>query len=182
MELALALPVFLLFMFAMLELFRATYVWNSTQEVTRRAARAASVMDFSDGAALDALRQAAVPGSSSGVLPLGGAITAAEIRIDYLWLGSSAVQPQEMATLPDSPGRNAVNCGADPHAANCIRFVRARLCARGAAPACERIAYRPLLALASGLFVRDGAAFMYLPLATTVVRAESLGYRAGRPD
>ncbi|MES2264791.1 MAG: TadE family protein [Pseudomonadota bacterium] len=166
-EFALAMPVFLLFVFGLLECTRMLYLWNTAQEVTRRAARAATVTDFTDAAALARLRRQAIFRNDDGVLVLGGEIGQDHVRIDYLSL-SAAGAMQPVATLPASPAANLAACTLDPHDPNCIRFVRVRLCTPDA---CARVPYQSMV---PGLLPLPD---MSLPLSTTVVRAESLGYR-----
>lgn len=177
-ELALALPLFLLFVFGLLECCRAAYLWNTLQEVTRRAARAAAIADFSDAAAMARLRQDAVLRAGAGPLPWGGAIDASYVRIDYLWQDAVGGALTPLAALPDGPASNVVNCTDDAHGASCIRFVRARLClpeagAANGAP-CLPVPYRAMVPLTDGLLA------LTLPGAATVQRAEALGYRPGR--
>lgn len=180
-EFALSLLWFLLLMFLLMEVFRGMYLWNTAQEITRRAARAAAVTNFADAAAMAALRQDAVFRSSPGALPLGGDIGDSYVNIDYLSI-DSANQLQPVAPLPANPAANMVNCTTDLRAANCIRFVRARLCspAGGTGINCQAVPYVPLLPLLDQLFAPGGVPILRLPLATTVSRAESLGYRPGQ--
>lgn len=167
-EYALVLPVFLLFLFLLLETARALCVWNTVQEVTRRAARMAAITDFSDSSAMDAVRRNAIFRDSDGVLLLTGGVTQNHVVIDYLWQDSTGkLQALAEGALPASPVQNRINCMANPDGGSCIQFVRARICSP---VGCEPVPYLPLLSWLplSGMTV---------PLATTVVRAESLGYR-----
>jgi Flp pilus assembly protein TadG len=169
-EFALVLVIFLLMMFGTLEYVRMMYLWNTQQEATRRAARAAAVTDFSDAAAMQALRRHALFRNDDGPLPLAPNVTPDRLRIDYLSLsaaGTLAVLP----VLPGCPARNVVNCITDPHADNCIRLVRVSLCGDGPG-ACPPLPYVPLLPL-----VPVPAT---LPPSTTIVHAESLGYGPGQ--
>lgn len=175
-ELALALPIFLFFIFGLLEFARLIYLSNTVAEITRRAARAAAVSDFSQPARLAAIRQDAVFRASAGALPLGGAITDSYVRIDYLWQDADGVL-QALAVLPASPAANVRNCAIDPHSANCIRFVRARLCLPDTD--CDPVPYEALLPLLDPVFKLNGVALMHLPPSTTLVRAEALGFRPG---
>lgn len=175
-EFAMLALLFFLFLFAMLELARAVYVWNMVHEITRRAARAAAVTDFSDAGALQAVRAHAVLRTTPGALPLGGGISDAYVRIDYLSQaagGELAAVP--VTVMPGCPQRNRINCLDDPHGASCIRFVRARLCVPGDGARCERVPYRPVLPLL-GMMFPSGAGAVRLPSGTTMAVAESLGY------
>ena len=180
-EFAFAVSLCFLFVFGMLEFARAVYLWNTAQEVTRRAARAAAMADCGDAAALAAIRQDAVFRSTPGALALGGGVGDGHVQIGYLSLDAAGnLQDIAPAALPAGRSANARNCTADPQAANCIRFVRARLCApSSAADACDGIPYTPMVALLAPLFSADGLLPLTLPPSTTVVKAESLGYAPG---
>lgn len=174
-EFALSVVCFFAAMFFVMEMTRALYLWNTLQDATRRAAATAAISDFSNAAAMSAIRQAAVLRDSPGTLPLGVPVTDAHIRIDYLSLTRNAdkslsMTPIPAASLPACPARAHLNCIADPNGASCIRFVRARLCAPGA-DECGEVRYQPLFPL-TGITPA-------LPQAATIVKAESLGYQAG---
>ncbi|GAB2857275.1 hypothetical protein GCM10027277_27110 [Pseudoduganella ginsengisoli] len=167
-EYALVFPVFLLFLFLLLETARAVCVWNTVQEVTRRAARTAAVTDFRDSSAMDALRRNAIFRDSDGTLLLTGGVTQDHVVIDYLWQDSAGnLQALAEGALPASAAQNRINCMADPGGGSCIQFVRARICSP---VGCEPVPYLPLLTWLP-------LPAMTIPLATTVVKAESLGYR-----
>lgn len=177
-EFALSVVCFITLMFFMMEVARALYLWNTLQDATRRAAAAAAVSDFSNAATMAAIRQAAVLRTSAGTLPLGMPVTDAHIRIDYLSLTRNADKSLSMTAIPATalpacPARAQLNCIADPNGASCIRLVRARLCAPGAPgeDGCGEVQYQPLFPL-------TGIAHA-LPQATTIVKAESLGYQPG---
>lgn len=172
--------LFFLFVFAMLEVARAVYMWNLVHEITRRAARGAAVTDFSNAAALQAVREHAVLRAGPGSLPLGGGISDAYVRIDYLSLASGTPATLPVSALPGCPQRNRINCLNDPHGASCIRFVRARLCLPGQGARCDSVSYRPILPLL-GLVFPSGAKAVRLPSGATVAVAESLGY-PGNPN
>jgi hypothetical protein len=178
-EFALVSLIFFTFMFAVMEMARAIYLLNTLQEVSRRAAMMAAVSDFSDPAAMAAVRQQAVFRDSPGTLLLGDPITDAHVHIDYLSLaynggGILTLTPIPTASLPACVARQRLNCVADPNGASCIRFVRVRLCAPGSADgACDPVQYQTLMPLIS--FPAT------LPTSTTIVRAESLGMQPGSP-
>jgi len=174
-EFALSVVIFFVALFFVMELARVLYLWNTLQEATRRAAAAAAVSDFSNAATMNAIRQAAVLRDSAGTLPLGTPVTDAHIRIDYLSLtrnadNSLSMTPIPAASLPACPARAHINCIANPNGASCIRFVRVRLCAPGT-DACGDVQYQPLFPLTGINHV--------LPQATTITKAESLGYQPG---
>ena len=178
-EFAMLAGLFFLFVFALLEVARAVYLWNLVPEITRRAARAAAVTDFSNAGAVQAVREQAILRAGPGRLPLGGAISDAYVRIDYLSQssGSGGVPAAlPVSVLPGCPQRNRINCLDDPHGASCIRFVRAQLCIPGTGGSCERVPYRPILPMLDSLFP-SGARAVRLPSGVTLVVAESLGYQ-----
>lgn len=167
-EFGLVCMVLLPFLCALIEYGRLMFVWNALPQVTRRAARAAAMTDFTNAAAMQALRQAALF-SASGQLPLAPNVGSANLRIDYLWqdaAGALATVP----LLPACPQANRINCARDPHASSCISFVRVRLCGAGAD--CPALVNEPLLPIVP--------VPKTLPLASTVVAAESLGYAPGQ--
>ena len=178
-EFAMTAGVFFMFLFALLEVARAVYLWNLVPEITRRAARAAAVADFSNAARLQAVRAQAVLRAAPGRLPLGGAIDDAYVRIEYLPLPVGASSMEDVAqigAMPGCPQRNRINCLENPHGASCIRFVRAQLCVPGTAGSCERVPYRPILPMPGKLFTA-GTRAVSLPSGVTVAVAESLGYQ-----
>lgn len=162
---ALAGTVFLLFLFGWMEVARYLYLLNIGQAVTRRAARAAAMADFSDAAAMAQLRQQALFNATTQ----GGAISAANIAIDYLRLGAAG-ELEAADPMPASPAVNAFNCLHDPQGASCIRFVRVRLC--GIGDGCPPPPFVSLVQLPMPLT---------LPYSTVVVRAENLGFQPGAP-
>lgn len=169
-EFALASVLFCVLMFGLVEFARVLFLLNTVQEVTRRAARAAAVADFSDPAALAQLRRAAVFSDTDGKLMLGGDIGHDHVRIEYL--RGDGVTPLAAGLMPPCPPLNVRNCARDPDGADCIRFVRASLCRPAAGP-CQPAAIQAMLpGLLPGLALN-------LPTAATVVRAEALGYRPG---
>ena len=175
-EFALVLPVFLLFVFAVMELARVLYMMNILQEVTRRAAISAAVADFSNLATKDAIRRSAVFDDTSGQLPLGVPITYAHVRIDYLSItrdagGVMTYTPIPEGSVPASPARNNVNCIQNPYGDNCIRLVRARICDPDNANACNAVQYQPAFPLINFSFA--------LSRSTTIVPAETLGLTLG---
>jgi hypothetical protein len=175
-EFALVLPLFLLVVFAAMELARALYMLNILHEVTRRAASSAAVADFSNGAAMDAIRRSAVFDEATGRLPLGAPITDAHVRIDYLSIARDAsglmnYAPIPAADMPVSPARNKFNCIENPYGSNCIRLVRARICDPGNAGGCDPVPYQPLFPLLNFSFALSRSA--------TIAPAEKSGFVAG---
>lgn len=172
-EFALIIVVFLMFIFGIIEVARLMFAFNTLQESTRRAASAAATSGFADGGQMDSIRRRAIFRNTAGFLPLMPEVTDQAIRIDYLWLqrsGSGAFSLQAMATgsEPASAEQNMANCMLDPYSANCIQFVRARVCDPQNTADCTPLNFKALTALV--------ALEVPLPVATTIVRAQSLGY------
>lgn len=176
-EFALVSLVLFTLLFGVLEVARAIYLWNTLQEVTRRAASAATVTDFSNENAMSQVRRSAIFRNSSGPLMLGLPVTDAHLRIDYLSIardgnGTLTMTPMSASLLPACPARNMLNCTTDPNGNNCIRLVRVRICAAdGDAGNCNAVSYSPLT-LFPGFT-------MALPTATVIAKAGTLGYQAG---
>lgn len=171
-EFALGAVVFFTLVFGAIELARMLYVFNTVHEATRYAANAASMISHRDTAGLDRIRQQAIFRTSPGELLLGGPISDSNVRIDYLALvrdasGSLALQPIAPAALPTCPRNNREICMTDPHAANCIRFVRARICADGDDAGCSPAPFRT--------FVPFVSLPLAVPKAVTLRPTESFG-------
>jgi Flp pilus assembly protein TadG len=178
-EFAFVALLFFLLIFGILELARIMYMYNTLADVTRTAAKSAANISWSNTAALDLARQRAIFREDAGGLPFGWPVTDQNIRIDYLYLdrsgGTIAMKP--VASLPSCPGRNHLNCLTNPYTSattpsggTCVRLVRVRIC-KSASGACEPVDYQMLMPLVD-LGVK-------LPLSTTIVKAESLGYHPG---
>jgi hypothetical protein len=173
-EFSLVAVIFFTVVFATLELARVEYLMNTLEEVTRRAAAAATNVDYRDATAIEKVQADAVFRNSRGPLGLGDPVTSDNVKIDYLWLSKEADWDlKHISTLPACPAGNRSNCMANPHADTCIRFVRARVCASlDETGGCEPVSYKavfPLLDLSG----------MKLPTADTIVPAGSLGATPG---
>lgn len=173
-EFSLVAGIFFVVMFGVIEVARALYMWNTLQEVTRRAGRAAAATNFSSTDDLAQLRKDAVFSSAAGVLPVAAPITWEHVVVDYLSLedngdGSMTKKAIPTAALPGCPARNRLNCTSDSNGSNCIRYVRVRICQPGTA--CTPVPYVPLLPLINMP--------MNLPISTTIERSQSLGYSPG---
>lgn len=172
-EFSIIVMVFLILVFATMELARVEYLLNTLMEVTRRAAAGAANVSFKDAAALQRVQADAVFRNSAGPLPLGFPITADNVTIDFLSLSKNTWDFKHMAALPSCPERNRWNCVADPNADNCIRFVRARICeSMDDAGNCQPVSYQKVFPF----FDLSG---MKMPSAETIVPAGSLGYTVG---
>lgn len=161
-EFALVALFFFTYLFAMIELFRALYLWNTMTEVTRRAARSAAASGF-DAATINVIRRQAMFDATS--LPMASDITNANLAIDYLQ--SDAETP--VTAMPLCATSNLINCTADPNGPSCIRFVRVRLCLDGAG-SCSHIPYTTMTGLEN--FVPGTLSF---PRFTTISPIGSLG-------
>jgi Flp pilus assembly protein TadG len=172
-EFSLVAIIFFTAVFATLELARIEYLLNTLEEVTRRAATAAANVDYRDPAKLQKVQAMAVFRDAPGPLPLGTPVTSDNVKVDYLWLSSTDWDMKHMAALPGCPEGNQSNCMTNPNADNCIRFVRARICASmDGAGNCERLPYQTILPF----FDLSG---IKLPAADTIVPAGSLGATLG---
>lgn len=171
-EFAVLAIVFFSIVFGVLEFARAMYVFGTVQEVTRRAAAEAAVTSHRDTAALNRIRQNSIFRDSPGDLLFGWPITDRNVRIDYMALtrqsdGSMSMSAISDGEVPACPRRNREICLDNPNAPNCIRFVRARVCADDGATACTPVNYRtffPLIPLP-----------VKVPRATTISVVESFG-------
>jgi hypothetical protein len=174
-ELALTLPVFLLFVFGIIELARAMYICNTLQEVTRQAAALAVHTDFSDAPAMQRLREKAVFRDSPGLLAFADPVTDAHVKIDYLFIPPTGNAAQPITgTLPSNPTDNLQTCTKNPYDSRCIRLVRVRICVPDAdRNSCTPVPYKTLTSYV-------GLPFK-LPISTTIAQVETLGLPPGVP-
>jgi hypothetical protein len=166
-EFALGAMLFFTFVFGVIELARALYMWSTMIEVTRRAARSAAYSDFS-GPTLLAVRRRAIFADLPGGMPLRGNLTEDNLNIDYLNGSLTRIDP------PSCPARNLVNCATDPNGASCVRFVRVRLCTTSSGALCDRVDYVPIV----GADFFPGGPLQF-PTFATVTPVATLGYRPG---
>lgn len=167
-EFAMTLPLFLLFMLGLFEVARAMYLWSALSDATRSAARAAATVDAADSAALAALGEKAGVAARAGGMALGPAGADGRILISHLRSNLSPV-----AAVPACPSRNIINCNSDPNGGACVRYVQARLCAKGSGPTCVQARYKPLF---SGQYLAWSFAY---PTFAIVTPAGSLGHQSG---
>ncbi len=175
-EMALVLTVFIILLFAAVELGRAMYLWNTLQHVTRQAARDAIVTDFTDAAAMTALKQNAIFRTNAGSLIAAAEITDTAVRITYHSIDSAGTL-HDVSAAVTCPPKVITDCLTDPHGATCIRFVQARICDPANAAACNPIKYQAMI-LPSFI---SGFANLSLPVAPSMMPAESLGFRPSMP-
>lgn len=143
-----------------IELGRYLYVWNAVQEVTRAAARLATVRSFG-AASQEAIRHTAVfHDGESGPTPLPGgiALTSDHVQLSYLTATFAPATP-----LPDDGLDNAAACLSEARAGSCIRYVEAKVCG-DASPSCAPLAFQSMFGVQ-----------VALPLSTVVLPAEGLG-------
>lgn len=170
-EFALVAMLFFTLLFGVIEFGRAIYIWNTVQQVTRQAAREATVADFKDSTAMDKVRQNAIFRNDAGTLIAGGEITDAAVRISYL-----NVDLNEVDTSTTCPPKNITDCLTDPKGATCIRFVKASICNAANAGECTPILFQPMLL---PQFFTGGVA---IPSSPVIMPAESLGFRPSSPS
>lgn len=176
LEVALLAPIFFALIFGAIEVARLMFVFNTLQEVTRRAAAAAVNVDPNDATAITHLKQNAIFRTSSGKLVLSPQVTDSNIEIDYLSLsrgadGSLTMQAMPESSWPAGPAQNRRNCMANPNGSDCIRFVRVQVCDTASTSTCTAV--KSTASFILGNFTVD------LPKATTIAPAESLGYLPG---
>jgi hypothetical protein len=174
-EFALVALIFFLLFFGIIEIARAMYICNTLQEATRRAAALAANTDFTDTAAMQHVREAALFRNSPGFLVFGQPVSDQNIKIDYLQIPASSTIPVSISgALPASPQQNLLNCALNPNGANCIRLVRVRICLSGGdSNACDPVPYQQLVSLVPFSFP--------LPRSTTIANAETFGLPPGMP-
>lgn len=167
-EFALLAMIFFTFTFGIIEVARLLFVFNTLQEVTRRAAAAGANVYPTDTIGIAELRQHAVFRNSPGELMLSSPVTDEHIRLDYLRFDLSVIP---RASLPGSAAENKQLCMINPRSPTCIRFVQAQVCDPEEADACVPVTSRMLLPFID----------LRVPLhrATTIATAESLGYVPG---
>lgn len=149
-EFAIVCLLFFTILFAILEFGRMLYVYNTMQEVTRRAARAAVVRWVDQTATIKSIAL-----FGSGSIPAGTEVTAANITIEYLNKAGTTASPQ-----PTDPGDNLSACGDITRTAECIYSVRVSIIG---------VTYSPMVSLFSFLGIA-------LPPSVVVMHAESLGF------
>lgn len=186
LEVALLAPIFFMLVFGVIEVARLLYVYNTLQEVTRRAAAAAANVDPRDASAISKIKQNAVFRDSPGTLVLGAPVTDAHVRIEYFSLGRAPDGSTSLVSIPESslpscPGANRSICMSNPNAAGptasdsngpyCVRFVSVSVCDPADTAACD--------AVPSTLAIPTVNFSVKLPRSTTIVPAESLGFMPG---
>lgn len=167
-EFALLAVIFFTFVFGIIEVARLLFVFNTLQEVTRRAAAAGAGVYARDSNATARVRQYAIFRETPGELVLAPPITNDHIRLDYLRFDLSVIPS---GSLPADAAANRGLCMMNPRAANCIRFVQAQVCDPQETGQCNPVRFQMLLPFVD----------LRMPLhkATTIAPIESFGYVPG---
>lgn len=167
-EFAVLAVVFFTFVFGIIETARLLFVYNTLQEVTRRAAAAAVKVYPTDTNATAAVRQHAIFRNSPGELMLAPPITDRHIRLGYLRFDLSVI-PE--TSWPADASANRRICMMNSRAANCIRFVQVQVCDTGNTAECNAVTAQMMLPFID----------LRVPLhrATTIAPIESFGYVPG---
>lgn len=177
-EFALLVGVFFLLVFAALETARVIYVFNTLQEVTRRAASELVNMRPADpnSSGIVAVRRRAIFRETGDGMPFAEPITIEHVRVEYLSLvrsASGSMTRVPTSPLPTCPVAHRQICMADPNDSRCVRFVRVRICQPGDANNCTPVPYTTYFSLLH--------LSINLPRSATIATAESLGYIPGKP-
>lgn len=153
-ELALVASAFLLLLVTVLEVGRIMFVYNSLQEVARRAAREATLhwVTSTDQATVKSL---ALFGGTA--LPGGPEITSASITIEYLKANGDTV-----TSFPSDASDNLSACSDATRTDNCVYSVRVSI---------TNARYTPLLSLFG-----SSVAYFTLPSTSVTMHAESMGF------
>ncbi|MGZ3412222.1 MAG: TadE family protein, partial [Xanthobacteraceae bacterium] len=151
-EFAFGAMIFFLLVFGVIEVSRLLFVYNTLQEVTRRAAAGAARVFPSDAVGMAKVRQDAVLRNSPGELLLGFPVSDQHVRIDYLALtrdntGKLSLSKIDITALPASAAQNRTICMGNPNAAKCVRFVRASICDTANVATCQQVKAKSLVPL-----------------------------------
>ena len=153
----LSLFVFFPLLLALIEVSRYMFLYNTIQEVKRRAAREASIRWISS-ADQNIIKRKAMFGRSN--VPAGPEITADKISITY-WNASGS----EVTTAPLDAGDNMSACNDALRTLQCIYAVKVEI---------DDVDFQPWIA-PSGLFNSDTLKIT-MPRSTVYMPAESLGF------
>jgi hypothetical protein len=149
-EFALISLLFFTIVLAMLEFGRMMYLYNTMQEVTRRAAREA-VISWVDKTST--IKSVGLFGGTA--VPAGPEITGGNIVIKYLNAAGN-----EVSSVPLDPGDNLSACNDTTRVDSCIYSVSVSL---------EGVTYVPMVSL-FGIFN------IGMPTTKVIMYAESLGF------
>lgn len=178
-EFALLAVIFFALVLGVIETARILFVFNTLQEVTRRAAAAAVHVYPTDTLGIERLKQEAIFRDRPGGLLLAAPVTDASIRIDYLALTRDAsslaltLTPIAASQLAPTAARNRQVCMGNPNAANCIRFVQVSICSA------QTVSSGTCQAPRTQMLVRLLDMRVQMHKATTIAPVESFGYVPG---
>lgn len=162
-EFAIVAMLFFTIVFGIMEFGRVLYVWNTVQEVTRRAAREAVVRGFAD---VGKVSRAAVfnpeTGSGTAYLPAAKEITDGNVKINYLNENLVVADP-----MPLDPTDNISACMDATRTPSCVRYVEA--CVATAGTCTGSVTYKPMAGLFPFLAIS-------IPVSSVIMPAESLGF------
>ncbi|HJV26052.1 MAG TPA: TadE family protein [Aromatoleum sp.] len=162
-EFAIVAMLFITIVLGIMEFGRVMYIWNTVQEVTRRAAREAVVRDFADASKIQ--RSAIFAdenGTGTAKLPAGLEIANTSIRINYLNGALAVASP-----MPSDATDNVSACNDITRTSSCVRFVEA--CVAAAGNCTGTINYAPMAGLFPFLAIG-------IPISSVIMPAESLGF------
>lgn len=166
-EFAIVAMVFLVIVLGIMEFGRALFLWNTVQEVTRRAAREAVVRNTNDAPGISRFAVFRPEGGTVTVaLPAGGEITNFSVRINYLNANMANASP-----MPTDPADNISACNNASRATSCIRYVET--CVATGNDCANSITYVPMVGLFPFLAIR-------IPVSRVVMPAESLGFNVAQ--
>lgn len=162
-EFAFVAIVFFVLLLGIIEFGRFMYLWNTVQEVTRRAAREAVVSNFTAAEQNRIRRLAVFSADTSGIATLPGASEVTSDMVTIQYFNDIGVPVDAM---PSSPAANIEACLDNTD--SCIRYVQVRLC-QGGGDSCTPVRYEPMIGLFDFLNID-------IPPSTVFMPAESLGY------
>lgn len=160
-EFAIVALIFFMIALGIMEFGRVLYVWNTVQEVTRRAAREAVVRSFADANRISRLAVFSSE-NTDGSLPGGLEITNAYVRINYLNQNFTQADP-----MPSDPADNLSACEDAGRTTSCIRYVEA--CVATGTNCTGFVRYAPMVGLFPFLAID-------IPVSSVVMPVESLGF------
>lgn len=164
MEFSIIAILFFTLLFGIIEFGRFFYLYNTVQEVTRCAARAAAVNWSTQW---DSIRQQCLFGQNE--LVAGWEIGTTNIQLRHLNVCDDPSTPADDAVVanPGSAADNIAECSNNT--SKCIRFVEASVwCSSGQNCVANKVIYKPMFGL---IPLRVG-----IPNSTVCMPAESLGY------
>jgi hypothetical protein len=159
--------LFFTLLMGIMEFGRVFYLYNTVQEITRCAARAAAVTWtgdwYKDESPIVPIPRQCLFGSD--ILVAGWEISDVNVHLRALNLAYGKANP-------GTRDENITNCTDNPAGTDCIRFVEASIVAKDSCDAdganCKPIDYRPMFGL---IPLKVG-----IPISTVRMPAESLGY------